>query len=368
MSLPTTGNPPGGQSSIRSFFTAKAPKYAPPPSSSSSPQSASSKEISNGHPPPPQTATAPQPSAEAAEVASPTPSPTPVTAAIPALPSTLAPEAAIRPVTAPDLNPLRRINALLLPVAYPDEFYRRLTEPSSAGGGRYSRVITWTHIGEQETKVVGGVVCRIEPQHPGSASQTLYIRSLCLLSPYRRLGLVGAAVDNIVATAAADVRGTLKTVTAHVWTENEEGLVWYEARGFKRVGQPIKGYYMKLRPDSAWLVQRDVTGGNASSASIPTTESPGARPAIEPSVTAAAVNLPPMNTGPPRPSPQSGQSYQNKRAGMEWNDLPAEMSSNLLAPPRKGAASEPTSGASSRSSSTARKKRDRSYPAAAFGG
>lgn len=353
MSLPTAGKPAVGQPSIRSFFTAKAPKYAPPPSASQSPSSSQTSVL----PPPP-----PPPTA-----AESTPSPTPpTTAAIPELPSTLPPEASIRPVTAPDINPLRRINALLLPVAYPDEFYKRLTEPSPAGG-RYSRVITWTHPGE-ETKVVGGVVCRLEAQGPGSTSQTLYIRSLCLLSPYRSLGLVNATVDNIVATAVADSGESVKTVTAHVWVENEEGLAWYEARGFKRLGQPIKGYYLKLRPDSAWLVQREVSQGDTSTAFVSTTNtSSSPRPTVEPSVTAAAVNLPPLGAGPPRPSLSSGASYQNRRADMEWNDLPADMASGLLAPPRKGAVSEPTSTASSRSSSTARKKRDRSYPAAAFG-
>ncbi|PHH86443.1 hypothetical protein CDD83_10244 [Cordyceps sp. RAO-2017] len=66
------------------------------------------------------------------------------------------------------------------------------------------------------------------------------------------------------------------------------------------------------------------------------------------------------------PPPPRGQSYQNQRPETEWNDLPADMAPGLLAPPRK-AGSEPASVASSRSSSTVRKKRDRSYPAAAFG-
>lgn len=251
-------------------------------------------------------------------------------------------------------------------MSYPEDFYKRLADPVT---GRFSRVITWAHEGE-EAKVVGGVVCRLEPQFPGSGSQTLYIRSLCLLAPYRSLGLVGAALDNIVATAIVDVGEEIRSVTAHVWTENEEGLSWYDARGFKRAGQPIKGYYMKLRPDTAWLVQLQVTKGSVSILNSCTATSES-RSVIEPSVTAAAVNLPPMSPGPPRPTPpdraESGQSFQSKRAETEWNDLPADMNPGLLVPPRKGGNSEPTSGESSRSSSTVRKKRDRSYPAAAFG-
>jgi N-alpha-acetyltransferase 50 len=360
MSLPTSK--PGQQSSIKSFFTAKTPKYAPPPTQNGSrtpptapsTQSTSLPETARAPPPPPTPQAAPSsPSATASRE-------------IPPLPSTLAPEASIQPVSAADINALRRINALLLPVAYPDEFYQRLTDPSA---GRFSRVIRWAHAGE-EAKVVGGVVCRLEPHFAGSTSQTLYIRSLCLLSPYRSLGLVSAAVDNIVATAIADLGEDVKTVTAHVWTDNEEGLQWYENRGFKRGSQPIKGYYMKLRPDSAWLVQRNVAHDNTLLSTSTTNSESAPTSTIEPSVTAAAVNLPPMG-GPPRPSVQSrtesGQSFQNRRAETEWNDLPEEMASGRLAPPKKAGNSEPASAASSRSSSTARKKRDRSYPAAAFG-
>ncbi|CAM1502280.1 Fc.00g042640.m01.CDS01 [Cosmosporella sp. VM-42] len=354
MSLPSSSKP--AQLSIRSFFSAKTPKYAPPPSQSTSKPPA----------PPPLPPPEPQAEPEPEPRAEPEPEPQHEDAppsSIPPLPASLPHESSIRPITPRDLNALRRINALLLPVAYPDIFYQR------AITGPYSRVITWAHDGA-EPKVVGGVVCRLEPggNVDPTTPQTLYIQSLCLLSPYRGLGLVNAAVENIIATAMAEPALNVRTVTAHVWTENEEGLKWYEGRGFKCRDRPIRGYYMKLRPDSAWLVSRD-TGASVLN-SLPSSAAPTTRP-IPPSTTTAVVNLPPMS-GPPkatRPPPsrtQSGQSYQNQRAETEWNDLPEDMSPGLLAPPKKSG-SEPASGASSRSSSTARKKRDRSYPAAAFG-
>lgn len=340
MSLPTSKP---AQLSIRSFFQPKAPKYAPPPSRSNQQPA----------PPPPPPSNGP-PTAAARE---------PRLVEIPPLPADLPREATIRPVTTADINPLRRINALLLPVAYPDEFYRGTTDP--AAWGNTSRVITWAHKGH-EPKVIGGVVARVEPIHAGTTEQTVYIRSLCILSPYRSLGLIGAAVDNIVATAVADPSLDVKTVSAHVWTENEEGLRWYDARGFKRDAQPVNGYYRKLRPDSAWLVHRDATALDGKS--VPTN---GSSRAVEASPTAAVVNLPamagpPKGTSCPAPGAPSGQSYQNQRPETEWNDLPADIASSLLVPPKTGA-SEPGSSASSRSSSAARKKRDRSYPAAAFG-
>jgi ribosomal protein S18 acetylase RimI-like enzyme len=355
MSLPITKP---AQTSIRSFFSAKAPKYAPPPSQSAP--------VELSSPPPPPTAAVPLPTTSSSDLTTSSTS----SLDIPPLPTSLPQEATIRLVSGEDVNALRRINALLLPVSYPDNFYQRASDPTTSG--RFSRVITWSHDGT-EPKVVGGVVCRVEPtldpNSQGPVPQNLYIQSLCLLSPYRSLGLVNAAVDNIVATAVSDPKLNVTTVTAHVWTENEEGLKWYEGRGFKREDQPIQGYYLKLRPNSAWLVSRP-TG--ASVRSLIPSFSPAPQHSLPESATAAVANLsgssgPPKN-GPPRPNmPPSGKSYQNQRPDTEWNDLPEDMASSRLAPPPRGAAGGTGSNTSSRSSSAARKKRDRSYPAAAFG-
>ena len=184
---------------------------------------------------------------------------------------------------------------------------------------------------------------------------------------------MNAAVDNIIAEALADKTLDIKAITAHVWTENEDGLKWYENRGFSKAEGPIDGYYMKLRPSTAFLIRKQIAGGASVLASLPKGEKPAADTREVPlGATAAAVNLPPLppvangteeqnGDAPSRPPMASqGTSYQNLRPGMEWNDLPADM-----APAVKPATK---SGASSRSSSTAaRKKRDRSYPAAAFG-
>lgn len=247
---------------------------------------------------------------------------------------------------------MKRINALLLPVSYTDDFYNATVAPEAT---YLSRVILYQHSPAEEAKLVGGVICALEPLPSGG--HTLYIRSLCVLSPYRGLGLVGMALENTINTVRMLDDAHVKTVTAHVWSENEEGLEWYDKQGFKRE-MKVEGYYRKLRPDAAWLVSRDIDANNLLSPS--TNRTVGATP------TAAVVNLPPMGGPPKRPPPRaagSGQSYQNQKTEMEWNDLPADM-----APvPKKSGLSEPVSSASSRSSSTARKKRDRSYPAAAFG-
>ncbi|GKT96464.1 GNAT family protein [Colletotrichum tofieldiae] len=243
---------------------------------------------------------------------------------------------------------------------------RRLPETFYAAAltGPFSRVITWSDPSSPGVEqVIGGVVCCVEPSpfppaspdaHPEHA---LYIRSLALLSPYRSYGLATATIDHLI---------NLRHIYAHVWTDNEEGMHWYAARGFERYGEPLQGYYIKLRPDSAWIVHRAVGPLSIGSKG----QHSGKTSAPVPGPTAAVANLPPMGSGPPPVTGEvlsrtpSGQSFQNRRAATEWNDLPEDMASGLLAPPRSNGGS----GASSRSSSAVRKKRDRSYPAAAFQG
>ncbi|KAL2183067.1 hypothetical protein L209DRAFT_782291 [Thermothelomyces heterothallicus CBS 203.75] len=490
------------QSSIRSFFRPRPqPEYTAPPSTAP-PQhnNATTQQTSTPPPPPPPP---PPDSAAVQPVTIPVtlpPNGVPVLPSPPSIPS----GATIVPLAEEHVPALRRINSLLLPVPYPDSFYARALEPLASG--LFSRAILWQDSDADTPKVIGGLICRLEPNPfldaqgrplpqpsvpthsqkpfsvpPDTPYHAIYIQSLALLSPYRSLGLAAAALEHIIASASllpeAGSNIDARTIYAHVWTENEEGLKWYEARGFAREGtEPVKGYYFKLRPDSAWVVRRHIGPAAASAAAAAastrasetasgitvtgprgadTKPSSAASAASQPhppeSVLAAAVNLPPISSAPPpiaapaaappaaaaaaaaahatasattrnssnpppptrrlaaaaSPSPAPSTtstaassassvsiSYQNTRPQTEWNDLPPDMvvpSSNgggkrktggssgsssssttdlqgLLSPnshPGAGGASGASSG--SRSSSTARKKRERTYPSAAFG-
>ncbi|KAF2965573.1 hypothetical protein GQX73_g7999 [Xylaria multiplex] len=378
------------------FFRPKQPAYVAPPSASK-----------RDKPPTPPSSTPPSLTTTTTTAA------TQPAATTPSRPANLHPQASISRIQPEHIPALRRITSLLLPVNYPDSFYSRLSDPLSSGA--FSRVILWRDDKKGPTapgKVIGGLVCRPEPSPfhagtvdsrrppgptvPSAQPNALYIQSLVLLSPYRGLGLAAALLDEIIADAAHS-EFACESVWAHVWTQNEEGLRWYIARSFARVDE-VKQYYHKLHPDSAWIVRRDIgpgailgLDGSGFGASMPRETritGPGN------SVTAAAANLP-INTlevtlpphpqdlsnplsphtnvtsptsarPPPNPLPSSsqstpGQSFQNTRPETEWNDLPLDMQTN------KAGLSVPGSNASSRSSSAARKKRDRAYPAAAFG-
>ncbi|WYZ39481.1 hypothetical protein EsH8_III_001395 [Colletotrichum jinshuiense] len=366
MSLPQATAMKPTQASIKSFFQPRQqPSYAPPPPTSKyaqAPAPASVGAAAVAPPPPPPTSTSPPtpPTSKTTTTATATTTtPPPVAAAS----TPLHPNASIRPVDDHDLQPLRRINSLLLPVAYPETFY------AAALTGPLSRVITWTDPSSATEQVVGGVVSRVEPSpfppsSPAAAPEhALYIQSLALLSPYRSHGLATATIDHLVAAAAAlSPEINLRHIFAHVWTDNDEGMRWYAARGFERYGEPLEGYYIKLRPDSAWIIRRPVGPLSVGSTSRQHSSATPPKP-VQAGPTAAVANLPPMSSnGKAPPPPLPGNSFQNRRAETEWNDLPADMAPAMLTPARTSNGSS----ASSRSSSTAKKKKDRSYPAAAF--
>ncbi|KAI8951811.1 acyl-CoA N-acyltransferase [Xylaria longipes] len=406
MSLPSNTN---AQSSIRSFFRPKQPAYVAPPSAS---KKATAPATPPSAPPTTTTTIATQPAATTQ----------------PSRPANLHPQASISRIQPEHIPALRRITSLLLPVNYPDSFYARLSDPLSSGA--FSRVILWRDDKKgpnAPAKVIGGLVCRPEPSPfhagtvhssraprgpttPSAQPNALYIQSLVLLSPYRGLGLAAALLDEVVADAARS-EFACETVWAHVWTQNDEGLKWYMARGFARVDE-VKKYYHKLHPDSAWIVRREIGPGavlgldgsrfsagtdreakmagpgssvTAAVANLPVdslsgpsqSPSPGVTPPPPLETLSKTLSLPATSTAPPPPTsrpppnplPNSsrstpGQSFQNSRPGTEWNDLPLDMQSSKTG---TNNLSVPGSNASSRSSSSARKKRDRAYPAAAFG-
>ena len=209
----------------------------------------------------------------------------------------LPPTFSVAPITVSTLPAYRRLITLLLPIRYPDKFYKDSianSTPSSLAlcalwpetprpgkrkldslnDGTLSSVPAMDGL---ETKVVGGIQCRLEslpcpppnvsptssttPPSPLQQPHNLYIQTLAVLSPYRSLGIATALLDAIISTALIHYPPqniNVKEVYAHVWEANEEALEWYIKRGFD-VGEEVEeGYYRKLRPSGARVVRRRV--------------------------------------------------------------------------------------------------------------
>ncbi|EPE26455.1 Acyl-CoA N-acyltransferases (Nat) [Glarea lozoyensis ATCC 20868] len=363
-----TNSPPSqgrSQPSIRSFFQPRSPSYTAPPT-----PPISANRTPNIIPTPPRSGIiyAQPPNQNVLPKATPK--------------ATLPPQAAISRIQEAHIQPLRRINSLLLPINYPDSFYHSILAPSP--NPSFSRVITWTDpANPAEAKVVGGIVCRLDPT-PASdftpsnpkyvpGSYDLYIQSLALLSPYRGKGLAAAVLEDVIASAAStnvehpDLR--VAELYAHVWSENTEAAEWYTNNGFARDLGVLHGYYRKLKPDTAWIFRRKVLASDHLKSLAPLQQAGNVKISAPIS---PALQSPPTNEGgskenaPSRPSgPATVRSFQDKGPDREWNDLPEDVVRNPLLKPPSHAGSTASSRSSSRSGAAGKKKRQ--YPTAAFG-
>ncbi|PQE21306.1 hypothetical protein CJF32_00006443 [Rutstroemia sp. NJR-2017a WRK4] len=378
----TTPPPPRAQQpSIRSFFQPKQPVYAAPPGmpgatansdENTSPQnynaeysgdvlsngasaneSASANGFINGLPL----------NGSAASLQSPNATSLPPSTQSSSLPS----DYSIEAPQPQHIQPLHRINSLLLPIPYPDAFYNAILSPppgSTPVPLSFSRVVLHhSPSSPSEPKVIGSLICRLDPSPPSSPPDhySIYLQSLTLLSPHRHLGLATKLLDAVIGLATSTqvpLGVKIEGLYAHVWVENTDALEWYLKRGFEK-GELVEGYYRRLRPQAAWLLRRRITvKDHMSSSQTQLPQSQGMTP--------------PTNTNPTRPPPaKHTASFQDRRPDREWNDLPED----VLLRVGRGAGDE-QSKESSRSSSrsgvseggTTRGKKKRSYPAAAFGG
>jgi ribosomal protein S18 acetylase RimI-like enzyme len=165
-------------------------------------------------------------------------------------------EIAIIPVLRSHLPAIQRLTSTLLPVRYPDKFF----------SGSVDEIIpaTFSRVALSMSKPVGWIRCRLDP-FPEQTSppsdvrpiyNRIYVQALCLLAPYRGLGIATALLESILRPRLL-LEHDIESIYAHVWECNAEALEWYAKRGFRQV-MLVEDYYRKLRPGGAWIVKRDL--------------------------------------------------------------------------------------------------------------
>lgn len=178
----------------------------------------------------------------------------------------LPPNVELRTCTKDDIPHLKRLTSLLLPIPYPEKFYKEIIEDELTNN--ITLLAVWhddpAARGNEKGRLVGAIRCRLLAQPPAQNSNPakliqdpmLYLSTLALLSPYRSHGIATHMLHCLTKRAVDDYGIT--RVGAHVWEANAEGLEWYRKRGFREVGRE-PGYYRRLDPQTAFVMQRDVS-------------------------------------------------------------------------------------------------------------
>ena len=98
---------------------------------------------------------------------------------------------------------------------------------------------------------VGAVCCRLDKD--GDKTK-LYIMTLGVLAPYRKLG-IGKKLFGFVADLAAQHHAS--SIYLHVQTTNDVALSFYEKLGFKTISTD-ETYYKGVDDTAAHLLQKDL--------------------------------------------------------------------------------------------------------------
>jgi ribosomal protein S18 acetylase RimI-like enzyme len=170
--------------------------------------------------------------------------------------------AQIQAVTEATLPELRKLVQILLPIPYPDKFFKEILSDEVAAS--LTLVAVWFDGSDSNSQVVAGIRGRLLTQSPNGSTRLkqveeqkpcLYIATIGTLAPYRGHGLATTILRQVTARAIEDY--SISTVTAHVWEANEEAREWYSKLGFSEVLYEPH-YYRRLKPSGAYVVERKV--------------------------------------------------------------------------------------------------------------
>ncbi|KAI9323684.1 N-alpha-acetyltransferase 50, NatE catalytic subunit [Dichotomocladium elegans] len=143
-------------------------------------------------------------------------------------------------ITPNNIGQLHKLNAVLFPVTYNENIYA-----SALAGGELVKFVYYNDI------CVGNIWCRREEV---DNKVRLYIVTLGVLKPYRRLGLGSKLLSHILDYAAKHVE--YSSIYLHAQVNNEAAVEFYKKHGFEVV-EVQKNYYEKLDPKDAYVLRKE---------------------------------------------------------------------------------------------------------------
>lgn len=136
----------------------------------------------------------------------------------------------------------RRINSVVLQATYSESWYKKSLEV-----GQLAKLAVYNDI------YIGGIRCALEME--GSLPVRIYIMTIAVLAPYRHCGAGTQLLNHIIEQAK---KYFVHEIYVHVWTENTEGIEWYNKKGFVKVGLADNYYQKMCPPNGAWVMSLGV--------------------------------------------------------------------------------------------------------------
>ncbi|KAI9020230.1 acyl-CoA N-acyltransferase [Phycomyces nitens] len=145
-------------------------------------------------------------------------------------------------VTPNNLGQLRKLNTILFPVNYGEKFYNDVIE-----SGELAKLAYYNDV------CVGAVCCRKDNV---DGKTTIYMMTLGVLEPYRRLGLGNQLLEHIL-ECAKEMKPAPESVHLHVQTTNDSAVAFYKKYGFE-VTDTVKDYYKKIEQRDAYVLTKTI--------------------------------------------------------------------------------------------------------------
>jgi len=153
-------------------------------------------------------------------------------------------------LTEKNLKQLKILNSVIFPVKYNDKFYTDLLIP---GKEDLTKLVYYCDI------LVGAVCCRVEAKPAAAGEQPsknrLYIMTLGVLAPYRKLGLGTKLLDYVLLYCSK--RSDIEDVYLHVQVNNDQAISFYKRFGFEII-DTIENYYKRIEPPDCYVLQKSL--------------------------------------------------------------------------------------------------------------
>ncbi|CAI6005636.1 unnamed protein product [Closterium sp. NIES-65] len=152
-----------------------------------------------------------------------------------------------------NVGQLRKLNAAMFPVKYQEKYYS-----DAMAAGEYTKLAFYSDVH------VGAVACRLEREVGSGGGVKVYIMTLGVLAPYRRLGIGSLLLQHVLSQCEAEGSG-VREVYLHVQTNNEDAIAFYSRFGFA-ITDTIKNYYRRLQPPDCYVLSRSFGPGAGATA------------------------------------------------------------------------------------------------------